>query len=83
MWLYRAVTFYRQCKLEKNKTVQVAWVPEEFARIGQVLQIKENNQWENGWAVAEVWTRKSETFVLGHERDHRTAFPSIPVMATA
>lgn len=62
--------YYRQCKLEWQEfpvmTQQVAWIPEEFAVVGKILKIKD----EDGWRVTEVGShRQSEDYIQDHERD--------------
>ena len=62
-----------QCLLRKGETKQVAWIPEKFAKRGKVVRLRD----EDGWRVVETYTSKPPEFVREHERDHRTAFPSI------
>lgn len=68
--------FHRQCKLSRQKNgkveILVTWLPEEYAKVGKVLEIEmESGEWENGWAVCEVHTRKKSKEVAERERDHR------------
>ena len=42
---------YCQCKLKRLNTEQVAFIPEEFAKIGKYVQIREDGVWVNGWLV--------------------------------
>ena len=57
---------YRQCELRRKDTMDVAWIPEEFARIGKWLRIRG----ENAWQVVRVGeNRKSQQYLLEHERD--------------
>ena len=59
--------FYRQCALKRGSTSQVAWIPEEFARVGKVLRIKE----QDGWMVLSVSpTRESRDVLSDREREH-------------
>lgn len=49
--------FYRQCMLEKPSGQAVirttAWLPEEFAKVGKVVRLKE----DDGWVVKGVGDR--------------------------
>jgi hypothetical protein len=57
--------------LKKGDTRQVSWIPEAFAVEGQHVGIKIDGEWDEGWLVERVGKiRKSEKFVLDHERDH-------------
>ena len=62
-----------QCLLQKGETKQMAWIPEKFAKRGKVVRLRD----EDGWRVVETHTSKPSEYVREHERDHRTAFPSI------
>jgi hypothetical protein len=47
---------YSQCRLQKhidNKSYaeQVSYIPAEFATVGNVLKLKEDEVWEDGWKV--------------------------------
>ena len=64
-----AVTYWmRQCNLEKpipgpggGTRHQVSWIPEEFAKKGKFLRLKEGDVWEDGWKVTGVGARKLST----------------------
>ena len=49
---------YRQCHLEKStsggKLHQTSWLPEPFARVGQVVRLREEANWVDGWLVTTV-----------------------------
>lgn len=66
--------FHRQCILErKNKdgsiSRQCTWLPEKFAAVNKVVELKEGNEWEDGWIVKEVHSRKLSDEVNLHSRD--------------
>ena len=44
---------YRQCELKRGNTKMTSWIPEEFARVGKVLKLKD----EDGWKVISVGDR--------------------------
>ena len=66
--------FYKQCTLrhEKTSSVRTSWIPEQFAKEGKILDIKEGEHWVKGWKVVDVFTRASEEYVVEHERDYKT-----------
>ncbi len=41
---------YKQCILQRNKTVQVSWIPSKYAKVGNTLELKG----EDGWKVIFV-----------------------------
>ena len=50
-------TKYKQCKLVKGSFTRVAWIPEKFAQVNMILEIKdEGDTWDNGWVVEEVYS---------------------------
>ena len=54
----REKTTYKQCKLVRPSTGQfeVAWIPNEFAKKGRWLKIKQaDGSWVNGWQVEEAF----------------------------
>jgi hypothetical protein len=49
-----------------------AWIPEEFSKIGKYLKIKDEfGEWDNGWKVVGVGSRKEEQFVLEDSQDYK------------
>jgi hypothetical protein len=62
--------------LTRDKTVdasiyQVVWIPEKFAKVGQILKIKdENDEWVDGWKVEEAYQTMDEEYVRMQERVH-------------
>ena len=65
-------THYKQCTLRQLKSnwVRTSWIPEQFAVEGRILEIKEGEEWTDGWKVVDVFTRASEDYVREHERDY-------------
>ena len=67
--------FYRQCSLEKKTPEgtlnQVSWIPEEFAKKGKFIKLKEGEEWQDGWKVINVGGRKEEKEVRERSRDHK------------
>lgn len=67
--------FSRQCALERplasgGKQIQISWIPEEFAKIGKFLKLREGDVWENGWQVASIGGRQSRQQRIDRSRDH-------------
>lgn len=69
---------FKQCHLtrpRKGHGLAVAhyttWLPEEFARVGRVVDLKFLYGWEEGWTVRDVYTTRPEEYVREHERDYR------------
>lgn len=69
---------YKQCRLQKANTTQVAWIPSEFAKIGWVLQIKENDTWTDGWKVLSTSEAVEDKAVEHNSRAHKSFGASIP-----
>ena len=55
-----------QCKLGRKDIIDIAWIPNKFAKVGKYLRIKE----VNGWKVLEVWNSRSANEVRDRERDY-------------
>jgi hypothetical protein len=49
----------KQCMLVKyfngHKQQQIAWLPEEFAVEGKLVDVKFRNEWMEGWTVVKVY----------------------------
>ena len=48
--------------------MHVAWIPSEFAIEGNILKIKENGEWEEGWNVTGVGFTKDDTVLVEMHR---------------
>lgn len=44
---------FTQCILKKPVTgwTQTSWIPSEFAVVGHFVDLKENDEWSQGWEV--------------------------------
>ena len=63
--------FYRQCKLTKGTSSDVAWIPEQFAVQDKYLRIKKDDGEENGWQVAVVGANRVDgVYLKEHERNY-------------
>lgn len=65
--------YYVQCKLKKENAEEVAFIPLKFASKNKELQIKKNDEWEDGWKVFEVYSNSKCTkdVALKAESEHR------------
>jgi hypothetical protein len=50
--------FMKQCTLEKHKSDRtiktVSWIPEKFAELGRIVDIKQDGKWSKGWKVGNI-----------------------------
>lgn len=56
--------FYKQCVLKKKDSYTTVWIPEQFAKKGKKIRIKEHGKWSNGWIIESVGARQSEKIVF-------------------
>lgn len=77
---------YTQCLLEletsEGITTQVSFIPSEYAKVGNIIQLKENDIWTNGWLVKAAY-KETESPPDTHKavRAHRKATgDSMPVI---
>lgn len=64
---------FRQCELKRDNTVQVVWLPEQFARRGAWLKLQD----EDGWHVEDVYARSAGHGLFADGRDQRGLFGSL------
>ena len=69
----KEVSFYCQCKLRKENSEQVAWIPQCFANVGQTVKIKDKTSgaWDDGWLVEFASEPLNAEAVERNERDYR------------
>lgn len=74
-----AEVFYKQCTMNRfnendNLIVHTAWIPEKFAEVGRVIYFgKKTKDPDELWTVVSVpKSRKSEKYLIAHERDYKT-----------
>ena len=76
-------TYYRQCRLTKNGSFLVEWLPEQFAVVGKTLKLRndKDDAWDNGWLVTGAGKNKvdeppySEGMIRGHRKNTGDALP--------
>jgi hypothetical protein len=77
------LTYYRQCRLQKENSQQMSWIPEEFAEVNKVLKLRnEDGEWDNGWTVTSVGNRLEEHYlpnvnqmIKGHRKNTGDSLP--------
>ncbi len=63
---------YRQCELRRGTNVLVTWLPSNFAKVGEVVKLKDVETWTDGWQVTQVWGTLDEPIHVPKAiRDHR------------
>lgn len=55
---------YAQCALQKGDVIDVVWIPEKFARKGEVLGMKKDGLWDEGWRFVRVYGKVPVETVL-------------------
>jgi hypothetical protein len=61
----REVELYRQCTLErvteKGRSIDVAYIPEKYAKIGKGIEHNNNGEWEgNVWTVTKMSNKTAD-----------------------
>ena len=80
--------YYVQCELKKNigddmRVVKHALVPELIAKKNQRVRILEDDGWDYGWVVTEVYKHKTDSsnlpdnykMIRGHRRSMGDSLP--------
>jgi hypothetical protein len=61
-----------QCKLQKNNKITTSWIPTKYAIKGNYVKLKDNDVWENGWKVIEVFQpSKLSDSVINRSDDYK------------
>jgi len=49
-----------------------SWIPEKYAIRGKFLKLKnrDTKEWDDGWEVAECWSKEKATLVEARERGY-------------
>lgn len=55
---------YFQCKLVRNQEEIVSYIPYMYAKVGNVLRLKNMQDWSNGWIVSQVYDNPIEVNIL-------------------
>ena len=62
---------YRQCRLARGNTRQMAWIPEKFAVAGRFLRLTDEGKTEDGWQVTGVGAAMTEENVRERSQDYK------------
>ena len=55
---------HRQCQLGKKNRIMWTWLPAKYAKVGGVVDLKDDGEWNRGWTVEEVWGEAKSVDVL-------------------
>jgi len=61
--------------MARGNMIRVAWIPEQYAKLGKYLELKIDGEWVNGWKVHSVGSRQEQEKVKLTEeaaRNHRS-----------
>ncbi len=69
---------YQQCRLRRQHSEQVCFLPQKYAIAGRVVRLKQfDGSWQDGWAVADVYGEPVPEHLLPDAHDavkvHRKA----------
>ena len=60
-------SYYKQCRLTKDKTSEIVYLPENLAVLNKIVEV----HGEDGWRVTSVgMQRVKESYLQDHERDY-------------
>ena len=60
-----------QCEMKRGRMTIVSWIPEEFAKKGDFLKLKDDDRWSNGWEVTEVYGKKPSQEVIKNKNRYK------------
>ncbi len=62
---------HAQCIMRRNANEQQAWIPEKFAVVGKLLELRTSHGgWQNGWEVMSVGMVRPSAEVIADARDY-------------
>jgi hypothetical protein len=71
----KKLTYYNQCKLVKENTHQVTWLPEKYAVVGESVKLKQKDgSWSDGWLVVSAGARQPHDEMMNFNKaikEHR------------
>lgn len=64
---------YTQCKLRKDNLHQMSWIPSEFAKVGKVVKLRDEDdgKWDDGWIVEAAYFSKPWKEVNEGSQQHK------------
>lgn len=54
---------YNHCTIRKGNVYEVSYIPKQFAKVGEVLKIKREGVWDDGWIVESVGNEVDESVI--------------------
>ena len=76
---------YRQCTLRlttsDGHTEQTSYIPDKYAKVGKILQLKENDIWTDGWEVISIHHEPTDEppdfrkMIRGHRKNTGDSLP--------
>jgi hypothetical protein len=71
---------YKQCGLQHpDGRMEVAWIPSKFCCVGEVVKIKRNGVWDDGWVVESVGFERPESDIISMHNWHKKHRPHTDV----
>lgn len=67
--------FMTQCRLTRPSKlgieVTTSWIPNKFATVGSIIDIKDKGVWSEGWAVTSAGCTMTADEALDRSQDYR------------
>ena len=60
---------YKQCHLVKGNRHEIAYIPTEYAVVGQSVKIRRDGTWEDGWLVEWAFEKEVDVAFLDGMRN--------------
>jgi hypothetical protein len=58
--------------MRRKNTIRVSWIPQKFASLGEVVKLKDDDEWSDGWVIESVGTTNElPTHIDKAVREHR------------
>ena len=62
---------HTQTKLQKNESFQTAWIPTQYAEVGNHVKLRVKGEWNNGWKIIETGTVMESAEVNDRTQDYK------------
>ncbi len=61
-----------QCEIQKGRCLQIAWIPDKFAKKNTFIKIKDSEEgWSDGWKINRVGQKISYKVILESEMNYK------------
>jgi hypothetical protein len=65
-------SFHVQCRMKRKNANQTSYIPEQFARVGNIVKLKDQNGvWEDGWVIFQCGPRVLSAVVNERGQDYK------------